>query len=339
VVKYKSLVFFLMLLSLPAFLIIGCGTQSGQRQNVQKKDISVGTGGTGGVYQVVGTAIANLINEKLPNVRAVPEPAPALTQTARFLNSGEFTIGIISSDVAAFARNGSLIFSNEKMPKIRTLTAGHEVGMAYVVLDDSPIKSLADLKGKKVGATSTGMSLPLQELAKLYGVQPNEFEVVYITFAQQVEALKSRSIDLAVQSAYPRASALMDLTESQKIRFISGVDKMSQFLEKNPYWRPREIPANTYKGQTAPYAGAPGQYLLVGINADVSDELAYNLAKVILENTPEIAKVHPAGQEYNLEQVKKYIKENQITVPFHPGAAKYLREKGVVVDSSLVEGS
>lgn len=337
-VRLKSLVFSLVFLSLSALLMVGCGAQSSQKQNVQKKDISVGTGGTGGVYQIVGTAIANVINEKLPNVRAVPEPAPALTQTARFLNSGEFTIGLVSSDVAAFARNGTYTFNNEKMPKIRTLTAGHEVGMAYVVLDDSPIKSLADLKGKKVGATSPGMSLPLQELAKLYGVQPNEFEVVYITFAQQVDALKSRAIDLAVQSAYPRASALMDLTESQKVRFISGADKMSQLLEKNPYWRPREIPANTYKGQTQPYSGAPGQYLLVGINADVSEDLAYNLAKVILENTPEIGKAHPAGQEYNLEQVKKFIKENQITVPFHPGAAKYLREKGVVIDTSLVEG-
>ncbi|MCL6560864.1 MAG: TAXI family TRAP transporter solute-binding subunit [Firmicutes bacterium] len=334
----KSFVFFFVLLSLSALLLAGCGGQSGQKQNAQKKDISVGTGGTGGVYQVVGTAIANLINEKLPDVRAVPEPAPALTQTARFLNSGEFTIGLVSSDVAAFARNGIYTFNNEKMPKIRTLIAGHEVGMAYVVLDDSPIKSLADLKGKKVGATSPGMSLPLQELAKLYGVQPNDFEVVYITFAQQVEALKNRTIDMAVQSAYPRASALMDLTESQKVRFISGADKMDQLLEKHPYWKPREVPANTYKGQTKPYAGAPGQYLLVGINADVDDDLAYNLAKVILENTPEIAKAHPAGQEYNLEQVQKFIEKKQITVPFHPGAAKYLREKGIAIDNSLVEG-
>ncbi|MBE3586049.1 TAXI family TRAP transporter solute-binding subunit [Desulfofundulus thermocisternus] len=319
----------------------GCAGSSKDDKAVQKsarRDISVGTGGTGGVYQVVGTAIANLINEKLPYVRATPEPAPVLTQTARFLNSGEFTIGLVSSDVMAFARQGTYTFAGEKLPNLRTLLAGHEVGMAYVVLEDSPVKSLADLRGRKVGCTSPGISLPLQELLRLYGIKPEEVTITYITFAQQVEALKNRTIDMAVLSAYPRASALMDLTESTRVRFISAdEDKMAKFVKKHPYWKPREIPANTYKGQTRPYAGAPGQYLLVGVNASADPQLVYDITRVIVENNGYLAEAHPAGKEYTLEQVKKYLEMGQITAPFHPGAAKLLREKGVQIPDTLVE--
>ena len=338
-------IYLLILVFLLAIAVTGCGTSSketGEKTDVPKTstptDISVGTGGTGGVYQIVGTAIANIINDKLTSVRATPEPAPVLTQTARFINSGQFTLGLVSSDVANFARQGTQTFTGEKLPKIRTLMVGHEVGMAYVVLDKSPIKSLADLKGRKIGATSPGMSLPLQELVKMYGLKAEDLNFTYITFAQQVEALQSGTIDMAIQSAYPKASALMDLTESTKVRFISAdADKMAQFVQQNPYWKPREIPAKTYKWQDQNYAGAPGQYLLVGVNADADEDMVYNITKTVLENSDYLAKAHPAGKEYTLEQIQKFIDMGQITVPFHPGAAKYLQEKGLKFDSSLVE--
>lgn len=332
----------LLILAFLLAIAAGCGTSSNAPEDRKAAgvptDISVGTGGTGGVYQIVGTAIANLINEKLTSVRATPEPAPVLTQTARFINSGEFTLGLVSSDVVSFARQGTQSFAGEKLPKIRTLMAGHEVGMAYVVLDKSPIKSLADLKGRKIGATSPGMSLPLQELVKLYGLKAKDLNFTYITFAQQAEALQNGTIDMAILSAYPKASALMDLTESAKVRFISAdADKMAQFVKENPYWKPREIPAKTYKWQDQSYAGAPGQYLLVGVNADADTDMVYDIVKTIMENKDYLAKAHPAGAEYTLEQLQKFIDMGQITAPLHPGTAKYLQEKGIKFDSSLVE--
>ena len=120
--------YLLMLIFLLAIAVTGCGTSSKAPEktaDVPKEektntptDISVGTGSTGGVYQIMGTAISNIINEKLKSVRATPEPAPVLTQTARFVNTGEFTMGMISSDVVDFARKGTQTFAGEKLPKI-----------------------------------------------------------------------------------------------------------------------------------------------------------------------------------------------------------------------------
>jgi TRAP transporter TAXI family solute receptor len=325
-------IYLLMLVFLLAIAVSGCGSSA------TPTDISVGTGSTGGVYQIIGTAIANIINEKLTNVRATAEPAPALTQTARFINTGEFTLGMLSSDVANFARQGTQTFAGEKLSKVRTLIAGHEVGIAYVVLDKSPIKSLADLKGRRIGAGSPAMSLPLLELAKLYGIKAEDVKFTYTGFTQQVEALQNGTIDMAILSAYPKASALMDLTESTKVRFISvDADKMAQFVQQNPYWKPREVPAKTYKWQDQKYAGAPGQYLLVGVNADADTDMVYNIVKAVLENNEYLAKAHPAGKEYTLEQIQRFINMDQITAPFHPGVAKYLQEKGIKVDSALVQ--
>jgi len=343
--KFKRILVAILAIAMLGSVMAGCGKQETSNQGsggeqkapAKKWDISFGTGGTGGVYMVVGTAMANLINEKLSDVvRVTPEPAPALTQTARFVNSGEFTLGMVSGDTIKFARDGLFDFKGEKNPNIEIFCAGHRVGMAYVVMENSTIKSLQDFKGKKIGVTSASMFRPTLELLKEYGIQENEVTPVYITFAQQVDALKTGSIDVAIESAFPRTSAMIDLTEGSQVRLISAdKDKMDKFLEKYPYFRPREMPAGTYKGQDKAYAGSPGQYLFTAINSKTDTELVYKMFKVVMENSETFAKTHAACQEYTLDQFKKFIDENAVPAPIHPGVVKYLQEKGVKVPDNL----
>lgn len=342
----KSITFFLVVMLIVSLALMGCSQKAAPADKDSGEpapsggivDINVGTGGTGGVHYVMGTAIANIINQKLSDqIRATPQPAANQVQTARLVDSGELTLGFVDAATVDYALKGEQDFKDAPLNNIRTFLCAHKIGMALTVRAESDIQSLKDFKGKKIAVSSMGTMLPTMEALKKIGIQPEDYTMVFLPFAQQAEALKSKTADIAYQSAWPRSSALIDLAESIEVRFIDyGEELTAEMIKTNPLWAPQPIPAGTYKGQTEDYPGVPGQWLLEIINKDVPEDMAYTMVKTVLESGDILSQAHAAGSQYSLDQIKEFIANDWISAPFHPGVVKYLKEKGIDVPENLI---
>ena len=194
-----------------------------------------------------------------------------------------------------------------------------------VVLESSGIKSIADLKGKKVALGAPGSPSKFGAIAAMeaYGVKPGDYKDVYLTYTEMVEALQDGTIDCSWVVAPIPTSSMLNLSSSSKVRFLPIEDDKFAYIKKHyPYYSKTVIPANTYSGQNKPVP-ALGCMVMLMTNADVPEKTVYLMAKTIMEHTEELGQVHKAGYEWNLESATEGI-----AIPYHPGAEKYLKEKG-----------
>jgi len=152
---------------------------------------------------------------------------------------------------------------------------------------------------------------------------PGDYKDVYLTYAEMVQAIKDGTIDASWVCAGIPTSSMLDLTSSSKINFLSiDAEKYPYIKKKHPYYGKSAIPANTYSGQEQQVPAISTAGILI-TNTDLPEETIYLISKTILEHTKELGEVHKAGYLWKLESATEGV-----AIPFHPGAAKYLKEKG-----------
>ena len=190
---------------------------------------------------------------------------------------------------------------------------------------DSGIKTLADLKGKSlsVGAPKSGTELNSRAILAAAGMTYKDIgKVEYLPFAESVDLMKNRQLNATLQSAGLGVASLKDLSTSAPITVVAvpkeTVDKIG------PPFVAATIPANTYTGQDKDVPTAAVINYLVTSSA-VSDDVAYQMTKLIFESLPELANAHVAGKEIKLETAA-----TGSPVPLHPGAIRYYKEKGLI---------
>lgn len=296
-------------------------------QGAGVKFISIATGGTGGTYYVIGGGMGKLIEKYVPGVKVSVESTAASTENCRLVAAKRVKFAIVMPDSAYFAFNGGREFGDKKYPNIRGVMAGHTSTMHFIVRTKSGIKSLADLRGKKVALAAPGSpSAFIAEAAlEAYGLTKKDYKPTLLTYAEQANALRDDTIDMACIFAGVPAAAALDISSTHDVTFLGvGKEQIRQVIEKHPYWTAGVIKAGTYKGQTVdvPTFNSPAMLIT---SDDVDEETVYAVAKAILEHTPELKAIHPQGAEWDLADAAEGV-----AIPFHPGAAKYLMEKGVL---------
>jgi TRAP transporter TAXI family solute receptor len=236
---------------------------------------------------------------------------------------GEIAFTLGDSLAMAWAGNEEAGFK-AKLDKLRGVTAIYPNYIQIVASKDSGIKTLADLKGKRlsVGAPKSGTELNARAILAGAGLSYDDLgKVEYLPFGESVELMKNRQLDATLQSAGLGVSSIRDLATSVDIVVVeipaSVVDKVG-----SPYVK-ATIPANTYDGQTAPVPTAAVVNYLV-TRAGVSDDMVYKMTKAIYESLPELSAAHAAAKEIKLENAL-----SGMPVPMHPGAMRYFNEKGV----------
>ncbi|WP_353186868.1 TAXI family TRAP transporter solute-binding subunit, partial [Bosea sp. (in: a-proteobacteria)] len=197
-----------------------------------------------------------------------------------------------------------------------------------VASKESGIKTLADLKGKRlsVGAPKSGTELNARAILAAAGITYKDLgKIEYLPFAESVELMKNRQLDATLQSAGLGVASLRDLATSVE---INVVEVPKAVIDKaGPPFISAPIPANTYTGQTSDVnTAAVVNYLVT--HEGVKEELVYQMTKNVFENLGELAASHAAGKEIKLEKAL-----DGMPVPLHPGAARYLKEKGLKVGS------
>jgi len=293
----------------------------------QQTFINVLTGGQSGVYYPLGVSLAQIYGKSIPNARATAQVTKASAENLNLLQAGRgeiaFTLGDALSD--AWKGDADAGFA-KKLDKLRGISATYNNIIQIVANADSGIKTLADLKGKRlsVGAARSGTELNARAILKAAGLTYQDLgKVEYLPFGESVELIKNRQLDATLQSAGLGVASIRDLATSVKIVVVPvPADVVAEVGD--PAYQPTVIPANTYTGQTEDVATAAIPNFLVS-HSGVSDELAYQMAKQLYANLDTLYAAHNAAKAIKLENAVKGM-----PVPLHPGAERFYKEVGVI---------
>lgn len=313
----------LLALALAASLLLPVAATSATR-------ISVGTGSTGGVYYFVGTALTKILNQHLPGVNATPEPVTGSAHAHKLVHTGDLTIALAEVATVYHGHRGSRKDFDKKYENIRFVMAGMDTGQTAVVWADSPIKSYADIKGKRIATNSPASRAKLGPAMELHGVKEADVHHKTLNYSEQVSAMKDGSLDVGFFAAAPRNASVMDLAAARPIRILGlDPDKAKAFGKAYPHWMPLTLKAGTYAGQDKDVM-MPAFYTALIVNKDADPGLVYTIVKTILDRGDEFGQLHAGGKEFTVEKTRFFVEREMVPVPFHPGAERYWREKGII---------
>jgi TRAP transporter TAXI family solute receptor len=292
--------------------------------------INILTGGTSGVYYPLGVALSKVYTDKIPGSRPSVQATKASVENLTLLQQGKGEIAFTLGDSLALGWAGDEDAGfKAKLNKLRGIAAVYPNFIQVVASKDSGIKTLADLKGKRlsVGAPKSGTELNARAILQGAGLTYQDLgKIEYLPFNESVELMKNRQLDATLQSAGLGVASIRDLASSVEIVVVeipaAVIDKVGA-----PYVK-ATIPPNTYSGQTqAVTTAAVVNYLVT--HSGVKDETVYQMTKAVFESLPDLAAAHAAAKDIKLEQALQGM-----PVPLHPGAEKYLKEKGIAKQGS-----
>src|ERR1700739_1727121 len=288
--------------------------------------INVLTGGTSGVYYPLGVAIGKIYSDKIPNVKTQVQATQASVENLVLLQQGSGELAFTWGDSLKAAWEGDEEAGfKSKLDKLRTIGAIYPNYIQIVATAESGIKTLADLRGKSlsVGAPKSGAELNSRAILAAAGLSYKDIgKVEYLPFAESVDLMKNRQLNATLQSAGLGVASLKDLSTSTEITVVAVPKDVVAKI--GPPFVSVMIPANTYTGQDKDVPTAAVVNYLVTSSA-VSDDLAYQMTKLIFESLPELANAHVAGKEIKLENAARGRPG-----PLQPGAIRYYKEKGLI---------
>ena len=293
----------------------------------------IGTAGTAGALYPMGVAMAETINRHSDRFRASAASSAASVANLRDLQEGTIEWGIAQSEIATFAYNGEELFAGRANKQLRALFATVGSYFQVFVPASSPVQSIADLKGKRVGVGQPGSGGEVASRLVLahYGLNYSNVKARFMTDAEMVDALRDGDLD-AIMVTHPlRSAALLDLTTSFPVRMLPIDDPA--FYKAHPYYLQVVVPAGTYEGidvdVSTPFSRV---IMLTTTEAGFTDDDIYHLLDVIFSNREEWRTSHASVDEFvTLEKALEGI-----AIPLHPGAVRYYRDKGLAVPPELI---
>jgi hypothetical protein len=294
----------------------------------EKRNFSITTGGTGGVYYPLGGGLANLLTKYVPGWSATAEVTGGSVDNLKLLGAGKSELALSMVDAGLDALKGQDKFKGNPVP-VRTLAVLYPNRMHVVTTEATGIKSFADLKGKRVSTGSPGSATEVmaQRVVEALGLDFNkDLKRERLGVAESVNALKDGKIQGFFWVGGLPTAAVTDLgaTPGVKIKLIDHADGVEAMNKKyGPLYAAGEIPAKTYPGQEAPNKIAVVWNVLVTTDK-MSDDVAYKIVQIIFEKRTEWAQVHKEALSLDM---KNQLVSNT-PMPFHPGAVKYFTEKG-----------
>ena len=289
--------------------------------------VTVLTGGTSGVYYPMGVALSQIYGKAMPGAKTSAQVTKASAENLNLLQAGRGEIAFTLGDALneAWKGNEEAGFKTP-LKKLRTIAAIYPNYIQIVANADSGIKTLADLKGKRVavGAPKSGTELNARDIFKGAGMSYKDFaKVEYLPFGESVELMKNRQLDATLISAGLGVAAIRDLATSVKIVIVPVPADVVAKIGEAAY-QAGTVPANTYNGQTDAVATVAIQNFLVS-HEGVSTDAAYKMTKAIFEHLPELQAAHAAAKAITKENAAKAP-----PAPLHAGAEKYYKEIGLI---------
>lgn len=311
-------------------LFLACGLLLGAASAAlaDGKRLTLATGGTSGVYFPLGGAIAQVISTKSDGKFSVTAQATGASgENMRLVQANDVDFAMVQNDVADAAYKGTPPFRpDNKMTDVMAMGRLYPEYLHVVASTDSGVKKLEDFKGKKVsvGARGSGNEVNCRQIFQYFGLDYKNVEPIFLPYGETADQFKDRQLDGFVFTIGTPNPAIQDITTAQSVQFIpvEGA-KVDELVRKFPFLVKDAIPAGTYKGQDKPVPTLSVQCILV-VNKNMSDDDVYAMTKALYENLDDVAKAHNKGTEISVAHAA-----DGITIPFHPGAARYFAEKGI----------
>jgi len=311
----------------------------------QKRFFAIATGGTGGTYYPLGGVLAQALSNKIPNLIITAQSGNASVANCNLIKNHEIESGFVQNNVAYAAYNGIAQFEGNPVPNLRAIASLYPETIQIVAREGAGIKTVADLKGRKLIPGDRGSGTEVDCKAVLWGIglAYDDFASVdWLSFAGAAQRLKDRQADVAFITAGWPTAAITELATTSDITLVPLDDAtIAKIIKQYPFYAKVIIPAGTYRGVDVdtPAITTMAQWV---VDADVPEETVYQLTKAlwdkgsfVLRKAGDQAAEAPSGAEI---MAQAHVKGKDVTlktaldgvaIPLHPGAARFYREKGM----------
>lgn len=288
--------------------------------------LKMATGGTTGTYYAYGGVIANILNGKLGSLQLNVQSTGASKANIFLIDDGEADVAIVQNDVMDYASKGTDLF--EEDGAIESFSAGAALyAEVCQIISSGDIKSVEDLKGKRVsvGDAGSGVEFNARQILNAYGISFDDIEVNNLGFGDSADALKDGKIDAFFCTAGAPTTAITELATTNSINLLGIDDEHAAALQNDyAFYTQYTIPGGTYKGVDDDVVTVAVKATLI-VSDELSEDVVYDLVKGLFDNKDAITAGHAKGAELD----PAYAVDG-ISVKFHPGAEKYFKEAGVL---------
>jgi TRAP transporter TAXI family solute receptor len=297
-----------------------------------RTQIFIGTAGKGGVFYPLGTAMAGVISKYASELDAIAPETNGTAENMKLLQEGKIELALAQADIAWAATQGRLN-GFRKMVPVRNLLGTHATYLHLVTLAGRGIEAVEDLIGKRVSTGLAGSATDIKALRVLqaHGVTPYNLGThEHLDFLEAAQALRDGTLDaFAADAALPMPALIELAAPGVRLRLIPTGDAVSRITAKHgPFYFATPKPKGTYPGIDADVSAAAGATLFVA-HETMEEALAYEITKVLLERTREVASACDAVKEISSTSAVRGS-----SIPFHAGALRYYKEAGVTVPQS-----
>lgn len=314
-------------LAVPLSLALGTSTLQAEQS------ISIATGGTGGVYYPIGGGLAEMIGRHLPGYKGVAEVTGASVENMGLIHREDSDIAIALADSVYQAYHGEGMFKRRQVKDVRSLASVYPNAVQLVALEGSGIRTLSDLKGKRVslGAPGSGTEINARTLLEANGIKVKDLSARRFNFNETGDALRDGDIDAGFWSVGPPTSSILSLATTRKIRIISFTEEeIANAMQLEPVFAPYTLRANLYEGVNYDVNTLSIPNVLA-VNASMPEDLAYQITKMLFEKVDELRAIHLAANDTTVD-----FSLTSTPIPLHPGALRYYRELGKDIPARLI---
>ena len=324
----------LLLLIVAGAIQLGCGG-SGDNEQAPTRVVNIVTAPPGGAWYAIGGVLANIINEGVPNVQAIPETTGGALENVRLVGTGQSDLGFVIIKTALQGYQGEAPFQ-QQYTDLRMLLASLDVGRIHAVVNaSSPLQDICGLNGTRVAVGPSGHG-SLSNLREIFsagcGFTFDEITPVYLPYGQSLSALGDGRVDSAILYMSPPAATISEFGASHDYRLLPMSETARDaMVAQYSYYRKIDIPLNAYEGidSATPVVGTANGVM---VSAGLPGDLVYQIAKAVFENIDRLRASYPTLGQFSLE-----VAAQDGLIPFHDGAIRYYQEMGVWPEAAPAE--
>lgn len=331
----KNHVFLSMLLLIAFALVAACGGGDDDSVSEENKgtsdrggttDLLMGTGSQGGTYYPLGAEMANVWNNNIDNVNVTSTESGASVENLAKISNGEFDLGMTVNLPAYDALAGTGDFEGNQVDNFAFIGHIYPEVLQIVTRESTGINSIEDLRGKRVaiGPPGSGTQAAAKLVLEAYGLEEGDYEAYQEGFGDAKSKLQDGTIDASFGLLGLPDAGIDELQASVRdVKFLPLSDEATAYIEENSGYEAYTISAGSYEWLEEDIPAASAFAVLVANTDTVDDDLAYQLAKVMLEHADE--NTHPQARHMTQENALNGLGD----LPLHPGAEKYYQEIGI----------
>jgi TRAP transporter TAXI family solute receptor len=293
-----------------------------------RRYLSIASGWVTGAYYPFAGAVSRVAWKSLQdkNIKITAESSGASVANAKLIGKSDTDFALLQNDIASYAHYGKKDMFDKPIKNLLGMMTLYPETIQIVARKDANIKTVADLKGKRVatGPLGSGTFENTKQILAAWGMSLNDIKAQQLKAAQAADYMKDGRLDAYFNTTAVGAAHIIDTFVIVPANIVEVAGPNADKLRKEfSFYAVDTVPAGAYKGLDSPVKTVAVMAMMVA-RADLEEEVVYSVIKAVYEDLPQIKKAHA---KFKGIDVKKALVG--MSVPLHPGAAKYFKEVGV----------